>query len=75
MVTTHWGTLLVHLATRTRNSWTQECMQIRSLATLSGPQVPVPLQEKEPSNSLVRKGFLPPPAPPNDGGEALGRGM
>lgn len=33
MMTAHWGTLLVFLATRTQDSWTQGYMQIRSLAT------------------------------------------
>lgn len=59
VMTTHWGTLLVFLATRTQDSWTQGYMQIRSLATLSRPQVPVPLQVKVPRNSLVRNEFLP----------------
>lgn len=71
MVTTHRGTLLVLLATRTQDSWTWEYMQIRRLATLSGPQVPVPLQEKKVSNILVRKESLPLLSSPNDD-EVLG---
>ena len=46
MMTAHWGTLLVFLPTSTQDSWAQGYMQIRSLATLSRPQVLISLQEK-----------------------------